>query len=291
MPVVSVVIPAYNREKVIYRAIASVLAQTYHDFEVIIIDDASTDGTSGIVAGLAEKDERISLMKHATNKGAQAARNTGINNARGEWIAFLDSDDIWVPESLELRVAVAEKENVAVVHSDCIRVTDDGQERLGLPSLSGSVWRDLLAAQGPMFQGLLVRKSALEKISLLDEHIVAYQEWDTSIRLAKYYPFGFVNQPTFLYDCRGDDTISKNILRNATGYEQVVRKHRWDMLRLLGVKPLAQHYKRLAKQYQNANSPGKVRNSLMWIFLFQPNIGNLYSLKNAVLGDRGVKKS
>jgi glycosyltransferase involved in cell wall biosynthesis len=291
MPVVSVVIPAYNREKVILRTIASVLVQTYHDFEVIVIDDASTDSTSDIVTSLAEKDERVSLVKHATNKGAQAARNTGIKNARGEWIAFLDSDDIWVPESLELRVAIAEKENVAVVHSDCIRVTNDGQERLWLPALSGSVWRDLLAAQGPMFPGLLVRKSALERISLLDEHIVAYQEWDTSIRLAKYYPFGFANQPTFLYDCRGDDTISKNILQNAIGYEQVVRKHRWDMLRLLGVKPLAQHYKKLMKQYRKADSPGKVRNSLMWIFLFQPNIGNLHLLKHAVLRDRGVKKS
>lgn len=99
---VSVIIPTYNRAHLLGRAIQSVLAQTYEDFEIIVVDDASTDVTEQVVKSFA--DDRINYIRHQKNKGGSSARNTGIKAAKGEFIAFLDSDDEWVPKKLEKEI-------------------------------------------------------------------------------------------------------------------------------------------------------------------------------------------
>jgi glycosyltransferase involved in cell wall biosynthesis len=104
-PTVSVVIPAYNRAGVLPRSIGSVLAQTYNDFEVVVVDDASSDRTCETVAGLAEQDPRVRLVAARQNGGAARARNLGVQEARGRFIAFLDSDDWWMPGKLSAQVA------------------------------------------------------------------------------------------------------------------------------------------------------------------------------------------
>ena len=106
-PVVSVVVPAFNRASVITNAIQSVLGQSFRELEVIVVDDGSRDTTAETVLSIAQSDPRVRLNRHHSNRGAQAARNTGIRAAVGEWIAFLDSDDTWLTSSLELRMAAA----------------------------------------------------------------------------------------------------------------------------------------------------------------------------------------
>jgi len=100
-PTVSVIIPTYNRAHLVGRSIQSVINQTYQDFEIIVVDDGSTDNTEDIIKEFQKKDKRIKHIKHNKNKGGSAARNTGIRAARGEYIAFLDSDDEWMPTKLE----------------------------------------------------------------------------------------------------------------------------------------------------------------------------------------------
>ncbi len=100
-PTVSVVIPTYNRAHLVGRAIQSVLNQTYHDFEIIIVDDGSIDNTEDVVKSL--NDPSIRYTRHDQNRGGSAARNTGIKMARGEYVAFQDSDDEYLPEKVESR--------------------------------------------------------------------------------------------------------------------------------------------------------------------------------------------
>ncbi len=114
------------------------------------------------------------------------------------------------------------------------------------------MYRGLLSRPGPAFPAMLVAREALEKIGYLDERIIAYQEWDTAIRLAKYYEFGFIAAPTFVYDCRGKDTISNSKPKSAMAYEQVVRKHFAPILRFAGPRALAQHYEILTASYNEA---------------------------------------
>jgi glycosyltransferase involved in cell wall biosynthesis len=251
MAFVSVIIPSYNREQVIERAVRSVMAQTCGDIEIIVVDDGSTDGTSSLVAALAEQDQRIRYLQHHTNLGAQAARNTGIRAAQGEWIAFLDSDDEWLPQRLELELSLAHKRGVAVVYSECY-VKNGYNNELKLfctKPKSGDIYRDLLEYPGPTFQGFLVKKECLERIGYLDETITSYQEWDTAIQLARYYEFGFVETPLFIYHRHEDETISKDMKRDADGWAKIVEKHRKEILKVAGKDALKQHYRILANKY------------------------------------------
>jgi glycosyltransferase involved in cell wall biosynthesis len=282
MPVISVVIPAFNRERTIERAVESVLAQSFQDFEIIVVDDASTDATVRVTAGLSQRDPRITLIRQPQNRGAQAARNAGILRAQGEWIAFLDSDDMLIEDSLSLRLEAAKRDNVSVVHSDCIEMRDDGEKVKGIRPLAGWVWADILSAATTLFPAILVRKTALQQIGLLDESILAYQEWDTSIRLARHFAFAFARKPSFYYDCRGGDTISKDSPKNTVGYEQVVRKHGWDMLRIAGAGALAQHYKSLARRFQNIKNRKKAVYYLGLVMLLQPSLENVRMLRWAL---------
>jgi glycosyltransferase involved in cell wall biosynthesis len=271
MSLISVVIPTYNRSEYIQRAVQSVLLQTYSDLEVIIIDDGSDDDTVPVVNELVRTDPRVRLIEHSLRKGAQAARNTGIRAAQGEWIAFLDSDDQWLPHSLEIRLKVAREEGSKVVHSECYVIREDGNVKpLGVRPMAGRIYRHVLAHPGPVFPALLVAKEALEKIGYLDEQIVSWQEWDAAIRLAKHYPFSFVAEPTFIYDCRGTDTISKNILRDALGYEQIVRKHILAILLHAGPRALARHYRLAASRYQRAGDQRAVQRCTLLALLWWP---------------------
>ena len=105
-PTVSIIIPTYNREQLIARSIKSVLNQTYQDFEIIIVDDASTDNTEEVISNF--NDKRIRYIRHEKNKGAAAARNTGIRAARCDYIAYQDSDDEWLPEKLARQMELLE---------------------------------------------------------------------------------------------------------------------------------------------------------------------------------------
>jgi glycosyltransferase involved in cell wall biosynthesis len=267
-PLVSIVIPAYNRAATIADCLRSVQSQTYQNWEAVVVDDGSTDGTAACIEQMAREDARIRLIRHQRNRGAQAARNTGIRAAQGEWIAFLDSDDQYLPHSLEARLELAAKEKVSVVHSECYVIKVDGVKRLhGVQPMAGRVYRKLLEREGPMFQGLLVSRDAMNRIGCLDERIVAFQEWDTSIRLAKYYSFGFEPEPTFIYDERNPDTISKVRGHNGKGYEQVAQKHWLAILRHVGPRTLAQHYRRATHWYQAVGDRKSLRRCRLKAFV------------------------
>jgi glycosyltransferase involved in cell wall biosynthesis len=272
-PIVSVVIPAFNRASAIANAIQSVLGQSFRELEIIVVDDGSRDGTAEIVLQTARSEPCVRFIRHESNRGAQAARNTGIRAALGAWIAFLDSDDTWNSSSLEVRMAAARSRNVYVVHSPGFILRFGGSERetFEVPALSGNVYRQLLWGAGPVFQALLVSAKALQAIGGLDETIVAYQEWDTAIRLAKRFEFAFVPEPTFVYDCQGTDTISKNLLRGAKGYEQVLRKHLREIVLKVGPRALSEHYAWLSSEYRSAGDERSSRRCRYISFLWWPN--------------------
>ena len=142
MELVSVVIPAYNREKTIREAVESVLEQSYTNLEVIIVDDCSTDRTVEIVESIP--DDRVIIIRCKENGGACRARNIGIENAKGEYIAFHDSDDIWHADKLEKSMYYLKKENVDFVFSALNRKEmKSGKEEI-LPSYNLNMEKDKL---------------------------------------------------------------------------------------------------------------------------------------------------
>lgn len=257
---ISVVIPAYNRATTITDCLRSVQAQTYQNWEVVAVDDGSHDGTPEIIERLAHDDARIRLIRHDRNRGAQAARNSGIYVAKGEWVTFLDSDDQYLPHSLEKRITLANTENVHVVHSECQVIEPGGaMKTYHVPAIKGHAYTTLLTHEGPVYPALMITREALQRINYLDEGIKAFQEWDLSIRLAKHYRFAFEPTPTFIYDCRHADAMSKDLLRAGRGYEQVFRKHLFAILRHVGSRGLVYHYEVAERWYQGGKDQRAAR--------------------------------
>lgn len=251
---VSVVIPAYNREKFIKSAIQSVLSQTFQNFEIIVIDDGSVDNTFKIVSLLAERDNRIRCIQHETNNGAQVARKKGVDLANGEFIAFLDSDDEWYADKLQKQVEAFGilPSSVGVVHCGChqyIKVLGE-KKLLVIPKLSGSIYKKVLKKFGPLYPCLMVRRECFKHITnAIDPGVPSFQEWDLSINLAKKYDFYFIDEPLMVYNVHEDESISKDIHREVEGYLYIVEKHKNEILKYCGKRALGRHYHWLAKRY------------------------------------------
>lgn len=236
---ISVIVPVYNREKTIKRCINSIINQKLSVFEIIVVDDGSTDKTIEIVN---EFEGNIKIIRQ-NHRGAQAARNLGILNAKGDYIAFLDSDDEWLPQMLEKTVdCLLKHHNNCIVYTDCYIQRETGRRTWRLPECGGDSYFSLLKSPGPMFQSMLVKKEILMKICLLDENIVSYQEWDTAIRLAKFVEFVHVREPLFIYHLHKGETISKDKNREIKGYGYIVKKHKNEIIRLHGLQVLKSHY-------------------------------------------------
>jgi glycosyltransferase involved in cell wall biosynthesis len=189
-PTVSVVIPAFNRSTLVTQAVDSVLAQTYTDYEIIVVDDGSTDDTK---AALAQYGDRVRYI-YQENRGASAARNAGVRNAKGRYIAFLDSDDLWLPAKLEKQVAVLEEcPDVALVYSN-ISYCDDGGRRTrnayrahmfptGYVPEEVLLWK-AMCGHPPTW---LIRRSCFDQIGYLDTSLAMSEDRDFSLRVAMKY--------------------------------------------------------------------------------------------------------
>jgi len=202
---ISVIIPTYNYDRFLREAIDSVLAQTYPALEIIVVDDGSTDDTPRI---LAEYGDRIRVIRQE-NLGASAARNTGIAAARGEWVAFLDSDDLWRPRKLECDAArIAADPDLGMVHCGAEQFDNTGKTLfVFLGGLEGWVAPDLLrldreviAAPG---SGLTVRKTAAEEVGGYDPRLEASEDWDFCYRVACRYRAGFIPEVLARYRLHG----------------------------------------------------------------------------------------
>jgi hypothetical protein len=141
----------------------------------------------------------------------------------------------------------------------------------GVPPLSGSIYKALLRGYSPMFQGMILAVDTFREMGELDEDVVAFQEWDTAIRLAKRHAFGFVPNPTFVYDCTGSDAISKNLVKSAMGYEYIVSKHFLEILRHLGPRAVSQHYETATRFYVEAGALNLADKSKWKAFLWWPS--------------------
>ena len=134
-PILSVIMPAYNSAAVLARAVTSVQNQSFADWELLIVDDASQDGTAKIAAQFAEKNKKIILIKQGINQGAAAARNRAIAHARGRYIAFLDADDEWLPEKLDQQIPAMKESGAALCYSGFWRQkTDHDKHRVRVPT-------------------------------------------------------------------------------------------------------------------------------------------------------------
>jgi glycosyltransferase involved in cell wall biosynthesis len=192
-PTISVIIPAYNRAMTISRSIRSVLDQTVSDFEIIVVDDGSIDETRQVVRGI--EDGRIRLICHERNSGAAAARNTGMRAAAGKYIAWLDSDDEWLPDKLRAQIDALSHapSDVKACFSAQERI-EQGRTRIFMPRHTDRKTLLLGCDLGPG-STLLFERAVLDDVGYLDEAFARYEDWDWLLRYCAKYRLVGVDQP------------------------------------------------------------------------------------------------
>lgn len=215
MPQISVIIPAYNADRTIRETIESVQQQTFQDFELIVINDGSKDRTVEVVQSI--NDERLKIFSYE-NGGVCVARNWGIAHANGEFIAFLDADDLWTPDKLELQVAALKQHpeaGVAYSWTYFMDVDERGQASSFLPSPSyafaGNVHKRLLVSDFVHSgSNTLVRRQAIESVGGFDPACAGCADWDYWLRLSAHWSFVVVPKHQIFYR-RAVGCMSSNV--------------------------------------------------------------------------------
>jgi glycosyltransferase involved in cell wall biosynthesis len=199
-PLVSVVIPTYNRGHVVGRAIRSALKQSYRPIEILVVDDGSTDDTRDVVSKFEERN--IHYVRHPNRRNGAAARNTGVRRSRGQYVAFLDSDDEWLPSKLQKQVAAlsALPKGYAAVY--CRFLVGSGKV-MGCEYRGQFTYEVLAGHAQPGSSSLLVRRDALERIQGFDECFQRFQDLEFMASLMRHYKIELVDEPLYIRHLSG----------------------------------------------------------------------------------------
>jgi len=225
---VSVIMPTFNNAKYIASAIDSVLAQTFQNFELIVVDDGSTDNTKQIMDAYLKTDSRIKYVYQENSGGAARPKNTGIKIAGGIYIAVLDSDDIWLPSKLERQVRVLKKSEDSTGLVSCsFLVKKDGkiQGKIFINQYSKQLQNIMLRDYLGPGSCVLYKKTALDKVGLFDENLRTSQDWEMRIRLLQFYEVSVVNQPLVIYLLHQENISNLSIDVREKDYEYIFNKH------------------------------------------------------------------
>ncbi|MBD6614690.1 glycosyltransferase [Komarekiella sp. 'clone 1'] len=224
MPNISVIIPAYNSEKTIKVTIESVLRQTFVDFELIIINDGSQDSTLDIISQF--KDSRIKVFSF-NNSGGNVSRNRGLNYAIGEFISFLDADDIWTADKLEIQLkALQENPQAVVAYSWTDYINENGEFVVSGThiNINGNVYENLLLTNFlENGSNPLIRREALIELGGFDKYLSAAQDWDMWLRLACKFDFVCIPSVQILYRISAN-SVSSNLVRQEKACLQVLER-------------------------------------------------------------------
>lgn len=194
---VSVIIPTYNRAGSIIKAVESVLNQTYQNIEIIVVDDNSSDNTEELIKLLSSK--KIKYIKNEINLGPSGARNKGIQHAKGNYIAFQDSDDEWLPGKLEKQLLLFQKEDYGLVY--CAYRYLKGSlnykypsEKYSLEELEGNIFESMFEMNKISTQTMIIKKEVLEQVGGFEENLRCLEDWELALRICYRYKVGFVNE-------------------------------------------------------------------------------------------------
>ena len=235
----TVVVPTYNRARMLGRALRSVLSQTYESFEVIVVDDGSIDETESVVRDF--QDPRVRYVRHETNAGVSVARNTGVRMAKARWVVFLDSDDEMLPTLLEQVNQAVEQATEDVGFLWCglqrIREHEGGRE-----TVRQEVWNPVFGSREEAYRcflknrhfgscsGFGVKVSAYWAVGGFDEGLAQAEDVDLLLRLVRRYDFTVVEDVLINYYVHKGARVSRASVARALGYRAVLEKYRADVM-------------------------------------------------------------
>lgn len=230
---ISIVMPAYNCEKFVKEAINSVINQTYRNWELLVIDDGSVDNTFQIIENMGKKDPRIKPLKNEKNMGVSATRNRGIDLALGNWIAFLDSDDMWDSSKLEKQLKVANKYSAEFIFTGASYINENGEMYKAIFEIPEIINYEKLRFQNIIScSSVLVRKKYFNDIKMENDDM--HEDYAVWLRILKLGILAYgVNEPLLIY------RISKN---SKSGNKFKTFKMTYKVFRFIGINPIGSTY-------------------------------------------------
>lgn len=226
MPKVSVIIPTHNRADMLEKAVKSVLDQTYTDFEILLSDDGSTDNTPQVVESFSDK--RIRSIRYNNCQGVAVVRNNAITNSNGEFIAFLDDDDEWLPLKLEKQVRLLEGSpyGMGAVYTGVksIDAKLGGLVIIKTPKYRGNILQHLLLNNFIATSSILVKKHCFDEVGFFDTEYISASDNDMWIRIAQKFEFDYVKEPLVNY-YNTEISISRNDKKLIKGLERLISKY------------------------------------------------------------------
>lgn len=225
---VSVVVTCYNYGRYVASCIESVLSQTYHDLEIVVVNDGSSDGSDNVIRRFIP-NPKITYISQG-NMGQARAKNTGIRNSGGEFIAFLDADDLWEKNKLENQMPLFRSPDVGVVYSRARYIDEEGRELNyslsdeHLRPRSGRVTEALFMDNFVPFSATVVRRACLKNAGGFDESLKMGIDWDLWLRFSVFWEFAYVDEPLLIYRLGHADQMSRNITERQRCADRIMHK-------------------------------------------------------------------
>lgn len=229
MVAISIIIPSYNRAHLLRNTLGSVLSQTSREWECIVVDDFSNDDTKAVVMEFSNVNPNVTYYLNEHKKGAQGARNTGLDHAKYDWVVFFDSDNKMHSDFVETMIGYITNNGGIDVFACCSDVIDIDNGYTGKtmkPRCSGYIHDDLFYGKSYVdYNQGVIKKEKLTEIHGLDEDCPSMQEWDTHIRLSNVAKYLMIEKSLIDYYVGGSDAISSNKKREVIGRLYILRKH------------------------------------------------------------------
>ena len=287
---VSVVVPAFNRPSLLHRAIMSVIDQTHRNLEILVVDDGSTEDVRSLLKDFS--DDRINYLRHEINKGVSAARNTGTRHSHGEYIAFLDSDDEWLPDKIKSQLEDLRKKTPSYHASYCGREEYDDEKMKVIERSEfvrdGSLLSELLFRNCVgTASSVLMQKECLNRLGGFDEKMHADEDWELWINFSRYYSFAFLDVPLVRYHIHGKGRIS-DAMNLHTYLPYIYEKHR-DLF-LKNRKANSHILSEIGYWKMEQDDPSGARRCLLKSIMANPFQRKSYIRLMMSLRDRATKK-
>lgn len=224
---ISIIIPSFNRAELLERALRSIVSQTSPNWECVVVDDFSSDNTKNIVDTFMLRDDRVSYYLNEHKKGAQGARNTGLDHAKYDWVIFFDSDNVMHHDFVERMLPhLTNKIDVCACCSRIVDVEKGFTGKIVNPDSYDDIHDALLSGKSYVdFNNGVIRKKKLFEMGCLDEDCPSMQEWDTHIRLSTICKYLTIEECLIDYYVGGKDAISSDKKREAVGRLYILKKH------------------------------------------------------------------
>lgn len=265
MPIISVILPTYNRANFIRNSIDSVLNQTFEDIELIIVDDGSSDDTPNIIN--TYKDSRIKYIRFPNNKGVSHARNAGIKASAGQYIAFQDSDDTWDLTKLEKQYDyLMSNPNYNVVYTkmrcNCSELSIPDfytpNDTITENELSGFIYKPLLIRNYIGAPTLLIEKSIITESNLFDESMKSLEDWDFILRIAAKHPIGYIDEPLHIYNLHNNDHVSLHVEHHFESLCKIISRNKKSLIEYNILNDVMSNLLTKAQEYNVLEPVGKM---------------------------------